>query len=474
MGKATPTISISNLPASAVYGGSFTPAYLYSGSGTPTESTASSTTGVCTVSSGVVNFVGVGTCTLTASATATTDDSAVTGSPQNFTVGKATPTVSISNLPASAVYGGSFTPAYSYSGSGTPTESTASSTTGICTVSSGVVKFVGVGICTLTASATATTNDLAVTGSPQSFTVGKAAQTITFTTNPPASAAYNSSFTVAAAGGASGNAVTFTSSGVCTNSGATYTMINSTGTCSVIANQAGNTNYSAAPQVTKTVSATGPLVTVSPSNINFGTLYLGSASTQNITVTNTGTAPVTINEPLLSIVKGGNSNEFVAVNLCPTPLAAGKNCTITIAFLAGPYYTAQTATLEIMDNAPGSPQPVTLSAAVIDPLASFSPTSLAFGTQKHATSSTTNVTLTNTGATPLIFTGAGISVTGTNATDFVQSNNCGSSLAAGAKCTIAVKFTPPTTGTFSASLTVVDNAKAGNGTQTVPLSGAGN
>jgi hypothetical protein len=82
-----------------------------------------------------------------------------------------------------------------------------------------------------------------------------AAQAITFTTNPPSSAAYKSSFKVAATGGASGIAVIFTSSGSCSNSGATYTMTSGSGTCSVIANQAGNSNYSAAPQVTKTVTA---------------------------------------------------------------------------------------------------------------------------------------------------------------------------------------------------------------------------
>jgi hypothetical protein len=242
----------------------------------------------------------------------------------------------------------------------------------------------------------------------------------------------------------------------------------------VIANQAGNSNYAAAAQVTKTVNATGPSVSVSPSNINFGTVYLGSITTKTITVTNTGTASVTVNDPLLSIVQGGNSNEFVAVNLCLAPLAAGKSCTITIAFVAGPFYVPQTAILNVMDNAPGSPQAVTLSASVIEPLVSFSPTSLSFGTIKHATSSTLNVTVINPGATPLIFTGAGISVTGTNSADFAQSNTCGSSLAAGAKCTIAVKFTPTTTGTFSASLTVVDNSQTGSGTQTIPLSGKGN
>jgi hypothetical protein len=350
------------------------------------------------------------------------------------------------------------------------------STTGPCTVTGArLTANSGTGACLVTATMAGNSNYNPVSSTPaKTVALALVSQAITFTTNPPASAAFKSTFTVAATGGASGNAVTFTSAGACSNSGATYTMTNSTGACSVIANQAGNSNY-AAVQVTKTVNATGPSVSVSPSTISFGTVYFGSITTKTITVTNTGTAAVTINEPLISIVKGGNSNEFVAVNDCLAPLAAGKSCTITIAFVAGPFYTSQTATLNVMSNAPGSPLPVGLSASVIEPLVSFSPTSLSFGTIKHATSSSSlNVTVSNPGATPLIFTGAGISVTGTNSTDFAQSNNCGSSLASGAKCTVAVKFTPPVAGTFSASLTVVDNAQSGGGTQTIPLSGKGN
>jgi hypothetical protein len=71
----------------------------------------------------------------------------------------------------------------------------------------------------------------------------------------PTSEVYLGSFTVAASV-SSGLTVAFTSSGSCTNSGTTYTMNSGTGTCSVIANQAGNGNYSAAPAVTQTVTAT--------------------------------------------------------------------------------------------------------------------------------------------------------------------------------------------------------------------------
>jgi phosphotransferase system HPr-like phosphotransfer protein len=278
----------------------------------------------------------------------------------------------------------------------------------------------GTGTCALTATWAADSNYNGATAS-QSTAATLVAQTIAFTTSPPTSAAYNSSFTVAATGGASGNAVTFTSAGACGNSGATYTMTNSTGTCSVIANQAGNTNYSAAPAVTRTVTATGPSVTVSPTSINFGSVTQGSITTKNITVTNSGTASVTVSDPILSIVKGGNSNEFVAVNLCLAPLAAGKSCTITIAFVAGPYYIPQSATLQIMDNAPGSPQAVTLSATVLVPqtitFTTGPPASAAFsshftvaaagGSSGNAVTFTSSGACSNSGATYTMTSGTG-------------------------------------------------------------------
>ena len=127
-----------------------------------------------------------------------------------------------------------------------------------------------------------------------------------------------------------------------------------------------------------------------------------------------------------------------------------------------------------MDNAPGSPQSVALTATVINPQASFNPANLNFGTIMHAKTSTLNVTLSNPGATPFIFSAAGISIKGASAASFTQTGNCGSSLSAGGNCTIVVKFRPSTRGTFGANLKVVDNAQAGRGTQNIPLSGKAN
>ena len=92
-----------------------------------------------------------------------------------------------------------------------------------------------------------------------SFNIIPALQTITFTTNPPASAATNSSFTVAS-NASSGLPVTYTSSGQCSNVGANYTMSSDTGTCAVIANQAGDADYVAAPTVTESVTVTAATV----------------------------------------------------------------------------------------------------------------------------------------------------------------------------------------------------------------------
>jgi hypothetical protein len=80
------------------------------------------------------------------------------------------------------------------------------------------------------------------------------------------------------------------------------------------------------------------------------------------------------------------------------------------------------------------------------------------------------VTLNNTGATALNITG--VSITGTNAQDFVKSGTCPASLAPNTSCTLSVAFTPSAKGSRSALLTLSDNAALG--ALIAPLSGTGN
>src|SRR6185369_15864253 len=125
-----------------------------------------------------------------------------------------------------------------------------SSTTSVCTVSGTTVTIVGAGGCTINANQAGNANYSAAPQVSQSFSVGKASQSITF--GALANKAFgNPPFTISATA-TSGLAVTFTSAttGVCTVSGSTVTIV-AAGTCTINANQAGNANYNPAAQVSQ-------------------------------------------------------------------------------------------------------------------------------------------------------------------------------------------------------------------------------
>jgi Domain of unknown function (DUF2341) len=105
-------------------------------------------------------------------------------------------------------------------------------------------------------------------------------QTITFTSTAPTNAIVGGpTYTVTATGGASGNPVTFSidssASTVCSISGSVVSFTGP-GTCTIDANQAGNSTYAAAAQAHQsfTVSATGDALTSNASTLtsNAGTL----------------------------------------------------------------------------------------------------------------------------------------------------------------------------------------------------------
>ena len=73
-----------------------------------------------------------------------------------------------------------------------------------------------------------------------------------------------------------------------------------------------------------------------------------------------------------------------------------------------------------------------------------------------ATSKAQSVTLTNAGGGALSI--GSISLTGANPGDFVETNNCGRSLAAGAQCGISVTFRPAGAGSRSAAIIVTTSA----------------
>jgi len=224
-----------------------------------------------------------------------------------------------------------------------------------------------------------------------------------------------------------------------------------------------------APGGSQTVNLTGtglaPAVTLSPTSLTFPTQLVDSTNaTQYVTLSNTGTAPLTITQ--ISIT-GTNASAFSQTNTCGTTVVAGGACTISVTFQANAINTL-TATLNVADNAPGSPQTVTLSGT--GTAIQLSATSLSFGTVKVGSKSTAQkVTVTNMYESSVTITG--ISVTGTNAADFKDTTTCKSSLGVGKSCTISVVFGPKAKGARSGTLSIADNG--GASPQTVALSGTG-
>jgi hypothetical protein len=200
-------------------------------------------------------------------------------------------------------------------------------------------------------------------------------------------------------------------------------------------------------------TSTAPAVTLSPSSLTFTTAVNTTSAPQMVTITNSGTAELSFTQ--FSITP----SNYVETNTCSTGIAAGASCTVSVTYAATSASTV-TGTLSITDNASGSPQTVSLSGS--GTTVSVSPGSLSFTT----TTTSLPVTLSNAASSALSVTSIGITAGSSN---FAETNNCGSSVAANSSCTINVTFTPPASGSVTGTLTIVDAV----GTQAVSLSGTG-
>lgn len=223
-------------------------------------------------------------------------------------------------------------------------------------------------------------------------------------------------------------------------------------------------NASGSPQAVALLGtgvATAPVSTLSPTSLTFATQTPGTTSaSQPLTLTNSGSAS-------LSISGISTTGDFGQTNNCGVTLPSAAQCTINVTFspITG---GTRTGTLSVSDNASGSPHTAALTGIASGgaPSASVSPTTLSFAGQLVGASGAAQlVKLTNSGNVSLTI--SGISISG----DFSQLNNCGSSLAAGANCTITVSFKPTAGGSRTGALTVSDNSSSGS--ESVSLSGTG-
>jgi hypothetical protein len=243
-----------------------------------------------------------------------------------------------------------------------------------------------------------------------------------------------------------------------------------TGTLTVTDNSGGTPGT----QQMTSLSGTGtvPVAGLSPS-LTFGNQTLNTTSgSLSVTLNNTGNAPLNIS----SIGASGSFAVSTGASACSTftPVAVSGSCYIYLTFTPTGVGT-NSGTLYVYDNSNGvngSLQTANLSGTGIGPVAAVSTPSLPFGNQDLGTTSgAEKVTLSNTGNATLSISSIGVSgnfalTTGTGA--------CGTSLAAGASCSIYMTFSPTSTGSLGGMLTITDNSNGvGGSQQTVSLSGTG-
>jgi hypothetical protein len=217
-----------------------------------------------------------------------------------------------------------------------------------------------------------------------------------------------------------------------------------------------------APGSLQSVSLSGvsvtPAVKLSPVSLTFPTQVVFTTSvTGKVTLTNTGLG-------ILNFTNIAITGPFSQTNTCGTSVTSGGSCVFSVTFTPTTI-GALTGSIAITDNAPNSPHNIALKGT--GTYIQLTPTGVNFGNQAVGTKSLTKyITLSNKGSVAVSITSMG-----TNLSDFVEINNCGASVAAGAKCTIAVTFTPSVTGARSAILSINDNG--GGSPQQVRLNGTG-
>jgi hypothetical protein len=233
---------------------------------------------------------------------------------------------------------------------------------------------------------------------------------------------------------------------------------NVTGSITVTSNASGS-------PLTIPVSGVGvqPAISISPASFNFGNVVAGQNGSKSFTVTNTGSASLTISQ--LSISATGYSVNGLSV---PSTVAAGSSVTFNAVF--APTATGSLpGTVNIVSNAANSPTTVALSGTGVaaTKTLSFSAPTLAFGNVNIAsTTATLSETITNTGnssvqISAITVSGTGYSLNGAGAVTLNPSQTF----------TFSVIFDPSAAGAVSGSITVTSNASGSPGT--ITLTGTG-
>jgi sugar lactone lactonase YvrE len=316
--------------------------------------------GAATISGSTVTLTGAGTVVLQASQAAAGNYTAGTQT-ATVTVAKESQTITFTQPTSPVTYGVS---PITLSGSASSGLAIAFSVvSGPATVSGSTLTITGAGTVVVAANQAGNINYAAATQVTQSITVNPTAQTITFSA-PVSPVTYGVSPITLSASASSGLAVAFNVvSGPGTISGSTLT-ITGAGTVVVAANQAGNTNYVAATQVTQSITVNQASQTItftaptSPVTYGVSPITLSATSTSGLAVTfSVVSGPGTISSSTLTITgvgavvvaanQAGNTNYSAATQVTQNIVVnvIGLAATPTFSPVAGTFTSAQTVTI---------------------------------------------------------------------------------------------------------------------------------
>ena len=213
------------------------------------------------------------------------------------------------------------------------------------------------------------------------------------------------------------------------------------------------------------LSAVGaqPLISVVPTSVSFGSVTVGLTNTQTVTVSNPGTANLSVTQ-----AAGPGTGYSVSGLLLPLTLAPGQSSSFTLSF--APLSTGTfTSSFALVSNAPTSPTAIALNGTGVSAILQLSPsaTSLNFGGIAVGTSSSQSITLTNTGnssvsVSQISASGSGFSFTGLALPV---------SLSPGQSAAFTIDFAPTVTGSVTGAVSVVSTAT--NSPLSISLSGSG-
>jgi hypothetical protein len=364
--------------------------------------------------------------------------------------GKLPQTITVVNhAPASAAYGARFTVSATAS-SGLAVTYSAS---GVCTNTGSTFTLTsGTGTCTVQYDQAGNGSYYAAPQVTESVTAQKVDQTITVINHAPATAAYGTSFTVMAAA-SSGLAVAYRASGVCTNTGNTFTLTSGTGSCAVQYNQGGNVNYNAATPVTEAVTAQKAAQTISVASHAPASAAFGASFT--VTATASSGLAVTYSASGVCTNVGNNFTMTSASGTCTVQYDRAGNANYNAATQVTEAVTAQKAaqTITVVNDAPATARygaRFTVTATASSGLA------VTYSASGVCTNVGNNFTMTSgTGSCTVRYDQAG------NANYGAATQVTETATAQKAAQTITVVNNAPATATYGASFTVTAAASSG-------------